>query len=140
MDQRISIVTLGVADLSVSRAFYGRLGWREADSSSDSIAFFQLNGSALALYQRDALLEDANLVDGQPRLPGAATIAVNFGSEEEVDRAMENAKQAGATVLKTPQPVFWGGYSGYFADPDGHPWELAFSPFSSLDSEGNFTV
>lgn len=140
MDQRVSIITLGVADLSASRAFYARLGWQEAESSSDSIAFFQLKGSALALYEREALLEDANFSDRQPRAPGAVTLAINFGSQEEVDRAMEEAKQAGATVLKAPQPAFWGGYSGYFADPDGHPWELAHSPFSSVESDGSFTI
>jgi len=140
MDQRLNIVTLGATDLEASRAFYGRLGWQEAQASNDNIAFFQLNGCVLALFRRESLLEDANLSDGPSPHPGGVTLAMNFASKEEVDKAMAEALGAGANLLKVPQTVFWGGYSGYFADPDGNPWELAYNPFATLDEDGNLRI
>lgn len=140
MDQRLNIVTLGVADLTSAREFYARLGWKEAAASNDNIAFFQLNGSALALFQRDALRNDANLAGGPDPNPGGVTLAITFASKQDVDRAMDTAIEAGGTLLKSPQDVFWGGYSGYFADPDGHPWELAWNPFADLDNDGNLRL
>ena len=135
MDQRISLITLGVSDLVRSRAFYARLGWREVEPRHDEVAFFQLNGLALGLYGREALAEDA-------RLPGAGSgfggiaIAINFASPDLVDAALDEAWSAGGTVLKPAETASWGGYSGYFADPDGHPWELAHNPFCTLHPDG----
>ncbi len=139
MQPRISLITLGVADVVRARAFYERLGWQAAASSQESIAFFQLNGLALALYCRDALAEDAHAGPATTGFSGV-TIAHNLGSEAEVDAALAKAVAAGAQLLKPAQKVFWGGYSGYFADPDGHAWEVAFNPFFPLDAAGNLVL
>ena len=139
MQPRISLITLGVADVARARAFYERLGWQAAVSSQDSIAFFQLNGLALALYGRDDLAEDAHSGPATTGFSGV-TIAHNLGSEAEVDAALAEAVAAGAQLLKPAQKVFWGGYSGYFADPDGHAWEVAFNPFFPLDAAGNLVL
>lgn len=136
--QRITVVTLGVADLERSRAFYGALGWRPAEAQ-EGIAFYQLGGFVLALFGRDALAED----QGRPGAAlgtGAMTLAQNFPTEAEVDAAFDTALAAGADPLKRPQKVFWGGYSGYFADPDGHVWELAMNPFWPLSEDGTLTL
>ncbi len=139
MQPRISLITLGVADVVRARAFYERLGWQAAASSQESIAFFQLNGLALALFGRDALAEDAHAGPAMTGFSGV-TIAHNLGSEAEVDAALAEAVAAGALLLKPAQKVFWGGYSGYFADPDGHAWEVAFNPFFPLDAAGNLVL
>lgn len=136
--QRVTLVTLGVADLARARAFYAALGWVPA-SETDGISFYQLQGAALALFGRDALAAD----QGRPGAAlgtGAMTLAQNFASEAEVDAAFAIAEAAGATVLKRPEKVFWGGYSGYFADPDGHVWELAMNPFWLLAEDGSLTL
>lgn len=136
--QRVTLVTLGVADLARARAFYAALGWVPA-SESEGISFYQLQGAALALFGRDALAAD----QGRPGAAlgtGAMTLAQNFASEAEVDAAFAIAEAAGATVLKRPEKVFWGGYSGYFADPDGHVWELAMNPFWLLAEDGSLTL
>lgn len=137
--QRITLVTLGVADLAAARAFYARLGWQEHGESQPGIAFFQLNGLALALFPLAELAKD----QGRPDAPlgvGGATFAQNFATEAEVDAAFAAALAAGATALKAPQKVFWGGYSGYWADPDGHVWEVAMNPFWPLAPDGSLTL
>lgn len=135
MEQRLSIVTLGVADLTRSREFYQRLGWRRAMANSEGIVFFQAGGMALALYPRAELAKDANLPpDGHGF--GGITIAYNARTREEVDAVLAEAQTAGATILKPAQEAFWGGYSGYFADPDGFPWEVAWNPFFMIAEDG----
>ncbi|MEW4530427.1 MAG: VOC family protein [Maioricimonas sp. JB045] len=135
MEQRLSLVTLGVSNLQNSRAFYERLGWNASASSTDDIVFFQLPGLALGLYPRDALAEDAQ-VDPAGSGFGGITLAWNGRSKEDVDAVLAQAQQAGARILKPAQDVFWGGYSGYFADPDGHPWEVAWNPGITITPEG----
>jgi uncharacterized glyoxalase superfamily protein PhnB len=137
--QRITLITLGVADLAAARIFYARLGWQEHGESQTGIAFFQLHGQALALFGRDALAAD----QGRPGTPlgtGAVTLAQNFASEAEVDAAYTAALTAGGTALKAPEKVFWGGYSGYWSDPDGHVWEVACNPFWPLAADGTLTL
>ena len=132
MEPRISIITLGVADLQRSTAFYrDGLKLPERKEGSDNITFFETSGVRLALYRRNALAEDAQT---SPEGTGfrAFTLAHNAGSPEEVDRVLEEAVAAGATLVKAGQPVFWGGYSGYFADPDGFLWEIAWNPHFSV--------
>jgi len=134
----ITLVTLGVADLARSRAFYAALGW-EAHTAEEGVVFIQLAGQVLALFGIDDLAADM----GQERArlgTGAATLARNFATEAEVDDAFALALAAGATVLKRPEKVFWGGYSGYFADPDGHVWEVARNPFWPLAADGTLTL
>ena len=124
MEQRFSIITLGVANLETSRAFYQRLGWRLSAASNSSIAFFQAGGAALALYPHAELARDANQ---SPEGHGFAgfTVAYNTRSKEEVDAVLSAAEAAGARILKPAQEAFWGGYSGYFADPDELEREVA---------------
>lgn len=138
MDQRISLVTLGVADLARSRAFYeDGLGWSPADAP-EGVVFYQLPGMAFALFGREELAEDArHPVDGSF---SGITLACNQRSEEDVDRVFAQAEAAGARILKPAERVFWGGYSGYFADPDGHVWEVAYNPGWTLAEDGTLTV
>lgn len=134
----ITLVTLGVADLERSRAFYAALGW-EAAEVHDGVIFIQLTGQVLALFGRADLAED----QGRPEAAlgtGAATLARNFATEAEVDAALDLALSAGAAMLKRPEKVSWGGYSGYFTDPDGHVWELAMDPFWTLAEDGTLTL
>lgn len=135
MDQRVSFITLGVTDLVRAKAFYERLGWEASPASQDSIVFFDLNGVVLGLFGREALAEDAGVKDG-PSGFSAVTLACNQRSEAEVDAVMKEAEAAGARILTPAEKVFWGGYRGYFADPDGHLWEVAFNPFAPIDAEG----
>lgn len=137
---RINVVTLGVADIARATAFYGALGWRRSDASSDQISFFDLGAVVLGLYSRDALAEDAHLPAEHTDRFGGTTLAINLPSPEAVDSVVELAVAAGASLLKTPELVFWGGYSGYFADPDGHPWEVAHNPGFPLDEHGRVTL
>lgn len=128
MKPRISMITLGVRDLAVSVKFYEHgLGFPRMESPPE-VAFFTLNGTWLGLYGRDALAEDATV---SPEGHGFESFALahNVHSETEVDEVMNHAVKAGATVAKPPQKVFWGGYSGYFKDPDGHLWEVAYNPY-----------
>ena len=128
MKPRISMITLGVDDLERSVRFYrDGLGFPQLESSP-GVAFFTLNGSWLGLYGRAELAQDATVAAAGEGF-NSFSIAHNLASEEEVDAAMSEAIAAGATLVKTPQQVFWGGYSGYFKDPDGHLWELAYNPF-----------
>ena len=137
--QRVTLITLGVTDLARARAFYAALGWREHPESQDSVAFFQLHGSVLGLFDVRALAEDQGRPDAALGT-GAMTLAQNFSTEQEVDAAYESALGCGATPLKAPEAVFWGGYSGYWADPDGHVWEVAMNPYWPLDDDGSLTL
>lgn len=132
---RVNLVTLGVIDLARSRAFYAALGWRESSASQDEVAFLQLGPLVLALWGRDELAADAHL--GEPGTAGAMSLAINLVSRQETDEVYALALAAGATALKPPQAVFWGGYSGYFADPDGHLWEVAHNPHWELLPDGS---
>ncbi|MBN2629232.1 MAG: VOC family protein [Rhodobacteraceae bacterium] len=137
--QRVSLITLGVTDLVAARAFYARLGWVEHRESRQDVAFFQMQGAALALFGRADLAAD----QGRPGAQlgsGAVTLAQNFATEAEVDAAFGAALDAGATALKRPETVFWGGYSGYWADADGHVWEVAMNPFWTLNPDGSLTL
>jgi len=137
--QRVTLITLGTADLAASRAFYGRLGWKEHGESQDGVAFFQINGAVLGLFPLEDLAKD----QGRPGAPlgtGAVTLAQNFATEAEVDSAYAAALAAGGTALKPPEKVFWGGYSGYWADLDGHVWEVAMNPFWPLNPDGSLTL
>lgn len=134
MKPRISLITLGVRDLNRSVEFYEKgLGFPRMESPP-SVAFFTLNGTWLGLYGRDALAEDAG-VEPAPSGFSGITLAHNLASESEVDAAVEEAVRAGARLVKQPQKVFWGGYSGYFADPDDYLWELAYNPFAWVGPE-----
>lgn len=126
MNPRISMITLGVHDLSESVRFYEALGFPRMDSPPE-VAFFTLNGTWLELYGRESLAEDAT-VPAQGQGFEGFTLSHNLASEVEVDAVMKQAVEAGAKLVKPPQKVFWGGYSGYFSDPDGHLWEVAYNP------------
>jgi len=136
--QRITLITLGVADLDRSRAFYDALGWSPAEEVEGMVCY-QMHGQALMLFGRAALAEDQGRA-GAELGTGAMTLAQNFATREDVDTAFAEALAAGATALKAPEAVFWGGYSGYFADPDGHVWELAHNPFWPLSDDGSLTL
>ena len=135
LDRRVTLVTLGVADVARSRAFYERLGFVASAASQESVAFFQLGGLVLGLYGRAALAEDAQVADDGHGFDGV-TLAQNMRSRAEVDEALAFAVSCGARLAKPAQEVFWGGYSGYFADPDGHLWEIAHNPFFAMDDDG----
>ena len=137
--QRISIVTLGVADLAASTAFYESLGWRKSTDSMDTITFFQTDGSVLGLYQREALAEDADVPAEGSGFRGV-TLALNCESAAEVDDVYGVWLAAGAEAVKPPQKVFWGGYSSYVADPDGHLWEIAHNPYSTIGPDGRLQL
>ena len=137
--QRVTLITLGVADLAASRTFYKALGWQESPRSQESIAFFQINGMVLGLFGLKDLAKDQGRPDARLGT-GAMTLAQNFESEAEVDAAFAKALACGATELKAPEKVFWGGYSGYYADPDGHVWEVAHNPFWPLNADGSLTL
>ena len=135
MEPRLNVITLGVENLDRSIAFYrDGLGW--AAHVQGDIALFQLNGIVLALYPRTRLADDAMASSTGEGFPGF-TIAYNARNETDVDRVLETAKAIGARIQKPAQRTFWGGYSGYFSDPDGFLWEIAYNPFWTLDSEGN---
>ena len=136
---RINIVTLGVANVATATAFYERLGFCRSSASNESITFLKTNGTVLALFRRDALAQDAGVENGASGFSGI-TLAHNLASEAEVDAAFAHAVASGATAVKQPHKVFWGGYSGYFADPDGHLWELAFNPYAPFDDKGNLVL
>jgi len=139
MEQRISIVTLGVGDLARSREFYERLGWRRSMAKAEGIVFFQAGGMALALFPRNELAKDAN-VSAEGQGFGGISIAYNARSKAEVDAALAEAQKAGAKILKPAQDVFWGGYSGYFSDPDGFLWEVAWNPFFAIAENGTIQL
>ena len=134
MRQRVSLITLGVADLGRSRAFYEALGWEVGAAPDDDVVFFQAGEMVLALWNRAKLAEDSAVSDSGGW--GGTTLALNLGSPAEVDAAIEEARAAGATIGREPAEAFWGGYSGIFIDPDGHPWEIAHNPHWRLAEEG----
>ncbi len=136
--QRVTLITLGVADLAHSKAFYATLGWTP-HQEAEGVAFYQMNGLGLALFGRDDLAKDQGRA-GATLGTGAVTLAQNFATEAEVDAAFDAAIAAGGTVLKRPEKVFWGGYSGYWSDPDGHVWEVAMNPFWPLNDDGSLTL
>jgi hypothetical protein len=136
MEQRISLITLGVADLVRSRRFYiDGLGWRESTAGNPHIAFIDAGGVILALYGREALADDMKVPAAGSGFSGFS-LAHNVRTRAEVDQVIAQAQAAGATVLKPAHEAFWGGYSGYFADPDGHPWEVAHNPHFPIDETG----
>lgn len=140
MDQRLSIVTLGVTDMAASRAFYERLGWRASEQSNENVTFFQVGSVIFGLYGHAALAEDATVADtGVPKFRGVS-LAYNVSDKGSVDEALNEAKTAGAKIIKDAEEVFWGGYSGYFADPDGHLWEVAYNPFFPLAEDGSISL
>ncbi len=138
MEQRLSLVTLGVADLEQSQRFYEALGWKRGNENP-AVAFFQLNGLILALWSRSALAEDARLALNERGFGGIA-LAYNARSKKDVDAVLAEAQRAGARILKPAKDTHWGGYSGYFADPDGHPWEVAWNPGWKISKKGEMTL
>ena len=136
MQPRLSLVTLGVADVAKARTFYEAWGWTASGASQPQVVFFQANGLALALFGRADLAKDADVED-RPTGFAAITLAYNARSKEEADDVYARAIAAGAKAVKPLQDVFWGGYSGYFADPDGHLWEVAWNPSFPLDEQGH---
>lgn len=136
MDQHLHIITLGVLDFESSKKFYAEmLGWK-ISSEQEDIAFFQAGGVVLALYPREALAEDALTSVVGSGFAGI-TLAHNVRSEADVDEIIRDLRSKGVRIVKEPQKVFWGGYSSYFADPDGYLWEVAYNPFSTFDEDGN---
>lgn len=135
----LSFVTLGVSDLERSTRFYQTLGWTLHEPRDAGVSFFELNGVILSLFPRTELAKDAAVEDSEPGFSGIS-LAYNVASDEEADAAMAHALSCGATLVKAPHKVFWGGYSGYFADPDGHLWEIAHNPFGRFDERGQFRM
>lgn len=135
MKQAISFITLGVGDLARSRAFYRALGWRESSGSQAEVAFFQAGSVAFALFARDSLAEDANVSSAASGFPGF-TLAHNVASEEAVAATLREAVAAGGRLVRPAEKAPWGGFRGYFADPDGFLWEVCFNPFFPLDENG----
>jgi catechol 2,3-dioxygenase-like lactoylglutathione lyase family enzyme len=135
MEQRVSVITLGVRDLERSRAFYEALGWHTRAAPGDDVIFFQAGGMIVALWDRAKLAEDSGVKDGGGW--GGVTLAHNVGSPAEVDAVAEEARSAGARVVREPAETFWGGYSAALLDPDGHPWEIAHNPHWLLREDGS---
>jgi hypothetical protein len=138
MDQRITLITLGVADVTRARAFYQRLGWQ--GQLVEETAFFQAGGIGLVLWGRDKLAEDAGIDDRSPDGFGGVALAHNVRSRGEVDEVLRAAASAGATISQTARETFYGGYAGFFTDPDGHVWEIAFNPAFALGPDGAVTI
>ncbi|HEX2236225.1 MAG TPA: cyclic nucleotide-binding domain-containing protein [Actinomycetota bacterium] len=137
---RLIIVTLGVSDLGRSQAFYDALGWERTSSSQESICWYRTADSYVGLFAREELARDANL-PAEPRAPfGGVTLAICVDSEAAVTAAIEAASRAGAKIVKPPVRAEWGGFSGYFTDPDGHPWEVAFNPNFPIGEDGRVTI
>ena len=139
MDQRVSLITLGVADLARAVAFYTALGWKPGnDYEAQGVAFFQGPGTVIALWTRSELAEDSVVEDSGGW--GGVTVAYNTRSNEEVDAVIEEARAAGATIGREPAETFWGGYSAIFIDPDGHPWEVAHNPHWTITPDGQTRI
>jgi uncharacterized protein len=134
MEQRVSLITLGVRDLQRARMFYESMGWRSGAGPDDDVVFFQAGGMVVALWGRVSLAEDSAVEDSGGW--GGVTLAYNTRSPEEVDVVIAEARAAGATIGREPGPTFWGGYSGLFIDPEGHPWEVAHNPAWTIDDQG----
>lgn len=135
MDQRVSVITLGVADLHRAREFYQALGWRQGNDEADDVVFFQAGGMVLALWDRAMLAQDSAVSDAGGW--GGVTLAHNVGSADAVDNIINEARAAGAVIGREPARTFWGGYSGIFIDPDGHPWDVAHNPGWTLHADGS---
>jgi uncharacterized protein len=135
MEQRVSLITLGVRDLARSRAFYEALGWKTGAQPDDDVVFFQTGGMIVALWSRERLAEDSVVEDAGGW--GGVTLAYNVRSPQEVDDVLAEAEGAGATVPRRGAETFWGGYSGVFIDPDGHPWEIAHNPGWTITDDGS---
>ena len=137
MQQRVTLITLGVADHAAARAFYERLGW-EVTMEVEETVFFQAGPLVVSLWSRNKLAEDSGITD--PGGWGGMALAHNVGSREDVDRVMEEARAAGATISREADDTSWGGYTGVFLDPDGHPWEVAHNPGFELREDGSLLV
>ncbi len=135
MEQRVSLVTLGVSDLARARAFYEALGWTTRAAADDEVVFFQAGGMIVALWGRGELAEDTGVADSGGW--GGITLAHNVRSPREVDTVLAEAESAGATITRPGAGTFWGGYSGVFLDPDGHAWEIAHNPHWTLERDGS---
>jgi predicted lactoylglutathione lyase len=135
MEQRLSLITLGVSDLERSRSFYRQMGWVESPAPSDDVVFFQVGGIVVGLWDRARLAEDSAVEDSGGW--GGITLAYNTRSDAEVDEVIEQARAAGATIGREPDKTFWGGYSAVFIDPDGHPWEVAHNPGWPIQVDGS---
>jgi catechol 2,3-dioxygenase-like lactoylglutathione lyase family enzyme len=138
VEQRLSVVTLGVRDVPRARTFYTSLGWVTRAGPEDDVVFFQAGGLIVALWDRERLAADSGVADGGGW--GGVTLAHNVRSAAEVDAIVAEVRRAGATVTREPGETFWGGYSGAFVDPDGHPWEVAHNPRWTLDEDGAVTL
>jgi uncharacterized protein len=135
MEQRVSLITLGVSDLARARAFYEALGWTTRAAPGDDVVFFQAGGMVVALWDRASLAEDSGVEDSGGW--GGLTLAHNVRSPAEVDAVIEEARAAGADIVREPAETFWGGYSAAFTDPDGHPWEVAHNPRWTIREDGS---
>ena len=138
MQQRVSLITLGVSDLGRAREFYEALGWETGAEPGADVVFFQAGGMIVALWDRASLADDSGVHD--PGGWGGVTLAYNVGSAEEVDEVLAEARAAGATITREGGATFWGGYTGVFADPDGHPWEVAHNPHWTLQEDGSIRL
>jgi hypothetical protein len=138
MRQRVTLITLGARDLGRARGFYETLGWKTGAAPDDDVVFFQAGDMVVALWDRARLAEDSCVEDAPGW--GGVTLALNFASREEVDAAIEDARAAGATIGREPAETFWGGYSGVFVDPDGHPWEIAHNPHWTVTADGGLRL
>jgi catechol 2,3-dioxygenase-like lactoylglutathione lyase family enzyme len=134
MEQRVSVITLGVSDINRAADFYRALGWQPVLDDNDDVFFFQAGGLVFALWGRDQLAEDSVVTDNGGW--GGVTLAHNVNSPAEVDEVIEEARAAGATIGREPGTTFWGGFSGVFIDPDGHPWEVAHNPGWTIAADG----
>lgn len=134
MEQRLSVITLGVADLARATGFYESLGWVARQDDLDDVTFFQAGGLVMALWDRSSLADDSCVSDSGGW--GGVTVAHNVGSPHEVDAVLAQARAAGATIGREGSDTAWGGYSGIFLDPDGHPWEVAHNPFWRITEDG----
>ncbi|WP_127090463.1 VOC family protein [Aquabacter cavernae] len=137
---RLTLVTLGVGDLARAIAFYDGLGLVRRARKYDGVAFFEVGGAVLSLFPRADLAADAGVADTPPSAFSGVALACNLTSPQEVDALLTRAAATGGRLVKAAQAVFWGGYSGYFADPDGHLWEVAFNPFTGFDVAGNLVL
>ena len=138
MEQRVSLVTLGVEDLARARSFYEALGWRSGAAPADDVVFFQAGGMIVALWGREQLTDDSAVTDSGGY--GGVTLAYNARGREEVDAVIEQARAAGARIGREPAETFWGGYSGIFVDPEGHPWEVAHNPHWTVGEDGSVSL
>lgn len=138
MEQRISLITLGVADLARARTFYERLGWQGQEL--EQTVFFQAGGMVVVLWGRDKLAEDSGVTDENTDDFGGIALAQNVRSRAEVDAVLERAASAGARITQPARETFYGGYAGHFADPDGHVWEIAYNPGFTLNEDGTLTL